>query len=579
MHHDDRRRWLDRRTFLGTTAAAGLAWAGQALGAGEVPGAGFRRSPRDLFPQGIASGDPAPHGITLWTRLAPEAARRRERVPVEYEVARDPFFLAPVLAGITTTGPERDFTVKVTLEAERLLEPGRMYFYRFLYGRQPSPVGRFKTLPAPDADVARVRLAFISCQDFTNGYYTALAHLAEEDIDFVVHLGDYIYETVGDPAFQRAQVRPIRLPSGAIRAETLEDYRFLYRTYRSDPYLQRLHARFAFIGIWDDHEFANDAYREFDTDSTDEAANFAPKRRLAASRAWAEYIPAATPFDPSRGPLASIRIYRSFAFGRLMELVMTDERLYRDGPPCGLEERQRYVTPGCAARLDPERTMLGPTQQEWFLDTMRRSLRTWKVWGNEVMAMQLKLGAELVSRLAPGLPALDLFFTLDQWDGYPAERAYLLAQLQLGGVRNLITITGDIHSFFAGYLKTDFDDPRVAPAGVEFVCGSVTSANLSELATLGAGLPVPPAADLTPLVLLSNPHVRYFNSSTHGYNLLDVTPDAAVFTMKAVSTVRLPWASLHTLRVFRIPRDEVRIVDDTALVARAGHQPALAGRR
>lgn len=424
-----------------------------------------------------------------------------------------------------------------------------------------APVGRFKTLPAADADVARVRFAFISCQDYTNGYYTALAHLAEEDVDFVVHLGDYIYETVADPSFQSGQVRPLWLPSGADRAETLGDYRFVYRTYKSDPDLQRLHARFAVIAVWDDHEFANDGYREFDTDTADEQQNHAPERRRAANQAWAEYLPAQTPFDPAAGPLEQLRLYRQFAFGRLMDLVLTDQRLYRDGPPCGLEQQDRYLTPGCDARRDPARTMFGAEQRAWFLDTLAGSPRAWKVWGSEVMVMQLKLLETYTRLLMPQAPAGDLYFTLDQWDGYPAERAALLRALNEAGVKNLVTITGDIHTFFAGHLKTDFDQPFTAPVGVEFVCASVSSANLGELATFGQGIPMPAPADLSLLVRASNPHIVYFNSFVHGYCLMDVTPEALICTLRAVNTVKSPAATVSTLKTFRVPAGEARIIE------------------
>lgn len=557
-----------RRRFLkGLAATAGWVWAGaawpRALEAedDDLPSrfAVDPRLPGDaVFPQGVASGDPESHGITLWTRVA---ARPGERVRLAYEIAADPSFTRPLLRGVADTAAARDHTLKIHIQAEAQLAPFETYYFRFIHRRRASPTGRFKTLPSADADLARVRFAFISCQDYTNGYYTALAHLAEEDIDFVVHLGDYIYETVADPSFQSGQVRTLQLPSGADRAETLADYRFLYQTYKSDPDLKRLHARHTLIAIWDDHEFANDSYREYDTDSADESQNYAPERRRAANQAWAEYLPAQTPFDPAAGPLEQIRIYRHFAFGQLMDLVMTDQRLYRDGPPCGLEERNRYLTPGCDARLDAARTMLGPEQRAWFLDTLTRSPGTWKIWGSEVMLMQLKLLQTYTQTFVPQAPAGDLYFTLDQWDGYPAERAALLRTLADAGIKNLVAVTGDIHTFFAGHLKTDFDTPLAPPVGVEFVCASVTSANLGELATYGHGVPLPAPADLSLLVRASNPHIVYFNSFVHGYCLMDVTPTAVTCTLRAVSTVKSPEATVSTLKTFRVPAGEARIVE------------------
>lgn len=557
---------MGRRRFLkGLVATTGWVWAGRAFPL-ELDGIDldslFTVDPAlpgdPVFPQGAASGDPEPHGITLWTRVA---AAPGKRVRLAYQIAADPAFARPLLRGMAFAEPGRDHTLKIHIQAPAQLAPFETYYYRFIYERRASPVGRFKTLPAADADVARVRFAFISCQDYTNGYYTALAHLAEEDVDFIVHLGDYIYETVSDPSFQSGQARPLRLPSGGVRAETLDDYRFLYRTYKSDPDLKRLHARFAVIGIWDDHEFANDCYREYNTDTADEPQNFAPERRRAANQAWAEYLPAQTPFDPAAEPLEQLRLYRHFAFGQLMDLVLTDERLYRDGPPCGLEQQDRYLTPGCDARLDPARTMFGAEQRAWFLDNLTRSPRTWKVWGSEVMVMQLKLLQAYTQLLMPQLPATDLYFTLDQWDGYPAERAAMLRALNDAGVENLVTVTGDIHTFFAGYLKTDFDQPFSAPVGVEFVCASVSSANLGEIATFGQGIPMPAPADLSLVVHASNPHIVYFNSFVHGYCLVDVTPAALTCTLRAVNTVKTPEATVSTLKTFRVPAGEARIIE------------------
>lgn len=561
---------MERRAFLKSVLAAGVVmWAGEGRADGEADGEGAQAAQffdvdpalpgAPAFPLGVAAGDPLPNGITLWTRIDPAALAGRSRKSyVAFEIARDPQFQRPLLRGLTATDAGRDYTCKVNVLSSLHLKPFETYYYRFIHRRRASTVGRFKTLPAPDMDLARVRFAFISCQDYTNGYYSALAHLAEEDVDFVVHLGDYIYETVKDPSFQNGQVRSLSLPSGRTRAETLDDYRFLYRSYHSDPDLQRLHSRVSFIPIWDDHEFANDAYREYDTDTTDEAANYAPARRQAASQAWTEYLPTRVPFDPGKPPLQAIRIYRSLVFGKLMELVLTDERLYRDGPPCGLQESQRYLTPGCAALQDPSRTMLGAPQAAWFLNTLQSSTRTWKFWGNEVMLMPLKILKQYAQPLLPQAPG-DLYVSLDQWDGYPAERARLLRTLRDNGVKNLVALTGDIHSFAAGYLQPDYGNPLDRPAGVEFVVGSVTSANFGELVTFGNGVPVPPNVDTSAVLLASNPHLRYFNSFTHGYNLMDVTPQAITCTLRAVSTIKSRQATVSTLKVFRVHRDQTAI--------------------
>ena len=292
---------LSRRDFLRYSLATGaVVWAGSQvprglIGAAEAEklfgAADFTPPNLKFFPQSVASGDPAPEGIVLWTRALPAPRDRDGSVRVGYRIALDDersdtdAFSSPVLSGVAQTSPGRDFTVKVQVRNERL-RPGTKYRYRFYIDGKRSRSGRFKTLPEPDADVGSARFGYISCQDYTNGYYTALYHLQrEDDLDFIVHLGDYIYETVAEGNFQgggpeERQIDPAKLGSGTNgEADTLADYRFLYRKYKTDPNLQALHEKYALITIWDDHEFANDGYRSFAPDSAD-----SPRRADAASR-------------------------------------------------------------------------------------------------------------------------------------------------------------------------------------------------------------------------------------------------------------------------------------------------------
>lgn len=510
--------------------------------------------PASVFTLGAASGDPAPDGIVLWTRVDPRAVISNKPQIVAWEIATAPGFAgSQVLRGAAAFSADTDYTVKIPIRYPAL-RPFTTYYYRFIYNGTASRECRFKTLPAPGASVNRLRIGYISCQDYTNGYYTALAHLANEDIDFVVHLGDYIYESTGDPRFQAAQVRKIpNLPSGGHVAASLEDYRFIYRTYKSDPFLQVLHDRFSFIQIWDDHEFQNDAWREYHPDNNANPLLPRPELRKQANRAWAEYVPANVPFHPELGPSASIQLYRSFEFGDLMELVATDERLYRDGLPCGLTTFQRYGSGTCAERERLTRTMLGDTQRNWFVNKIRGSRATWKIWANEIMIMQLK---------ALNLGPLSLYLSFDQWDGYPAERARILRDV--AGTRNFVAITGDLHSYVAGYLKADYEQFFSLPVGVEFVGGSVSSSNLTELLTASTPVnsaPVSRAAVDTPpsglesFLRLGNAHIQYFNSSAHGYVLLDLSHSQLTCTMKQVSTIRQPAATGSVLRTFVVYRD------------------------
>jgi alkaline phosphatase D len=629
--------YVSRREFLKYSFSAGVViWAGSQVPRGMSEAEAqtlftVSRVNPAVFPQSVASGDPQPNGIILWTRIAALDAG----TTVAFQIARDTSFRAPVFQGTAQTSAGADNVVKMQINDARL-SPFTTYYYRFIYNGNASRTGRFKTLPAATANVPRVRFGYISCQDYTNGFYTALAFLAEEDVDFIVHLGDYIYETVDESSFQGGQVRQITFPSDASNtdtagteaaeknpdfdndgeADTLADYRFLYKTYKADRNLQRLHERFAFITIWDDHEFANDCYQEFapDADGTapsEDAAggvNSNPDnpRRSAANQAWVEYTPVgALPANASpdsgvryqpdvEDPTEEIGIYRTFVFGNLLELVMLDERLYRDGPPNGLDTQDRLLTPG--TRVDGEgeealgRTMLGngtpgadgrprPNQFKYFTDKIRNSTRRWKIMGNETMFMQFKLANTYLDALlngqtpptpVPGVPGIDegVYLNLDQWDGYQAERSAIAQAVK--GVRNFVIITGDLHTFIAGYVRENYDAPTLPgqpPAdavGVCFMGGSVTSSNLTEIATLGQGSRVPgpgPAGSVafTAQAQASNPHFEFLDSSTHGYNVIEVTPTQLTCTMRAVSTISSPQATLSTLRTFTVPDGQIVI--------------------
>lgn len=581
MNGDRGGYYLNRRDFLRYSLATSVAvWAGLAypggLGLGDAEAQDLfavRRVNPATFPQGVASGDPRPNGVVLWTRIASQAAGN---INVAYEISAEPRFRSPVLRGVVATDAGRDYTVKTQVSRSEL-RPFRTYFYRFIVNGEASRTGRFKTLPAESAEVERIRFGYVSCQDYTNGYYNAMSYLAEEDVDFIVHLGDYIYETTNAPEFQGGgpPERAIpELPSGEDQAETLEDYRFLYRKYRSDPELQRLHERFAFITIWDDHEFANDCHQVWDTDdrATEEdqktagTVNHDPERRSDANRAWAEFIPAGVPYDAENGdPLEEIRIYRSFVFGDLLELVMTDERLYRDAHPCGPNTEDKYLTPGDPGFEEEDLTMLGEEQKAWFLDRINGSSRLWKVWGNETMVMQFKtLNTEILED-PTGVVPQGIYVSLDQWDGFQVERREILQSVKDAGTQNFVIITGDIHSFIAGYAKLDFDSGATNPpdlanedqsnlAGTCFVCGSITSSNLFELASGGAASrysEVDPV-NFTEAVAANNPHIEFFNSQTHGYNLIEVNRDELVCTMKSVDTIQTPRSASRTLAVFAV---------------------------
>ena len=268
-------------------------------------------------------------------------------------------------------------------------------------------------------------------------------------------------------------------------------------------------------------------------------------------------------FFPGREWETSVKVYRTFKFGDLVEIVVTDERLYRDGPPCGDIETQRYDTTACSERIDPARTMLGAEQKAWFLQTMAVSPRTWKLWANEVMLCQYLINA-----------ATQEFFDLDQWDGYPVERAQILASLRDAGVQNLVVLSGDAHLYLASYLRTDFNDPAEPPVAVELMVGAISSGNYLDA---GVDKPVPlsappavkkaqalglPMDGLSPLILAQNPHMQFWNGSTWGYAVLTITPEKLKCDFRVASTIKQPGGTLQELATFTVPSGQVLLVPE-----------------
>ena len=513
------------------------------------------------FPQSVASGDPQPNGIVLWTRIDPSQQGGAYADMVSWQIASDASFGAASIlaAGVATLDLTRDNTVKLPV-TQSALQPYTGYFYRFIYNQVASRTGQFKTLPLPSDSPAQLNIGYIVCQDYGNGFYTALSYLAQENVDWVIHLGDYIYETLAPTAFPNTPARVVGpFPSGSTTIPVdLDDYRYLYKLYKTDPNQQAVHERFAYIQLWDDHEFANDCHQDFHPDDNaapNSATTPQPSLRQAANQAWSEYGLADVTFDPTQSWEQSIQVYRKFSLGRLADVIVTDERLYRDGPPCGNSiAGQRYFSVGCPEILDSNRTMLGAAQKQWFIDQVTGSTATWKIWANEVMLMQLK--ATLV------------YVDLDQWDGYGEERKALLNTFHHAKVENLIAITGDLHTFLAGYLKPDFDNIFASPVGIELMVGSLTSANFEEEILSDVDLPsssVPAKQfgvqpnDLAPLIQGLNPHIKYWDSSTHGYAVLTLTPAELTCQFKAVTTIREPTANLVPLKTFTVPAGKVQL--------------------
>jgi alkaline phosphatase D len=508
-----------------------------------------RETAAQVFPQGVASGDPTPTSIILWTRVSSGGGGEA----VAWALATDEAMTAVIASGTVETGPELDHTVRIKIDG---LEAYTVYHYRFTVRGVTSPTGRTKTAPAPDDDV-EIRFAFASCQDFNGRYYHAWQVLLdeEEDLDFVVHLGDYVYETTGDPQFQsptegRAIVVPDGKPLGDEEtgtfeaALTLADYRALYKQYRSDPHLQEAHRRYPFICIWDDHEFANDCWQDHSTDF-DEAQG--PEqdtpRREAATQAWFEYQPADVPYDPSAAFPQDIRIWRALRFGRHVELFLTDQRYYRadhlvpEGPvdvECGhvfqnseigsrILVKKSCFDPREAAALP---SMLGFEQRDWLVEAMNASAATWKLWCSETMVSQMTVDLSDVTSLPEEFQDR-FYFGVDAWDGFRSERRQILQGVQTAG--NVVVLTGDIHAFYAAEVHLDFDMPG-EPVAVEYVVGGISSLPVAKNAEqLVCGDPAlePLLCDVAPefdmRLAADSPHFKYTNSFDNGIALCHVT--------------------------------------------------------
>ncbi len=489
-----------------------------------------------VFSLSVMSGDPSPSGVVLWTRIDPHAYV--EGRPLGFQVAQDPAFRVIAFEGTIGSeqiGSARDYTVTVDLDG-RLL-PGMRYYYRFIYGGVSSRRGRCRTAPHPALGARSLRFAVLSCQDYTNGYYGAFRTLSQrDDVDFVIHLGDFIYESAADPRFQFLpfEDRQLVLPSGGSVALDLEDFRHIYRTYRSDPDFQRCLENHTFIVVWDDHETANDAYWDYERDTLgapDHPFTLDPAygndagrlRRLAldARRAWLEYVPARVKINRDAShPHDFVQIYRKLEFGGLLDLFMTDGRSYRSPHPCGEGVfGERFVPQNCDFYQAPERTMLGPAQRDWLVQETLRSRAQWQVWGNQVLMAELSVGR--------GGQALPL--NVDAWDGFQAERQFIAEEMR--GIRrpNLVVLTGDFHSYVVSYLKVnygrDINHNPLNTIGVEFMTTSVTSAGgldqINAALSLSQRQPILDLAVGQGLIQSLNPHIRLADLSQHGYSVIE----------------------------------------------------------
>lgn len=489
-----------------------------------------------VFPQSVASGDPSPTGVVLWTRIRPDEAAAGH--PVAVEVARDEAFTDVVhQAIIPATAVTAESYHTVRYDTQGLLDADATYYYRFIHGGTASRTGRCRTLPAADADIPRLKLALLTCNVFQNGYFTAMGHVADEDVDFVLHLGDMIYEYDGLESYNGKTFpgRGMALPSGEHQMVSRDDLEYTWARYRGDPHMQRMMERHTIIPTWDDHEVTNDRYFDHEAGVHQGDSGFSLNGDKAAidrffrdaAAAYFYWLPLRIEIDPeAEDPLDVITLYRRFSFGRLVDLWMLDERWYRTKPAA---EGLPPDNPGEAwdqtseRRIDPSMSMLGPEQKQWLKDGLASSRAKWKAIGQQVQ----------MAPLAATLPGTSIFLNLDAWDGYEAERQEIADAL--GAVDNAVVFTGDLHSYMVGEVKKDYNAQLPEPEGntvaVEFMTPGVTSAGLGEIIEEGTGVGLFPGEDelVEDVTLTGNPHMRMFNSTRHGYATVEFTPGSATY--------------------------------------------------
>ncbi|MFD5748843.1 alkaline phosphatase D family protein [Streptomyces sp. NPDC127033] len=508
-----------RRAMLGATGTVALAVAAGNLSAGRA-GAAERRLREDPFTLGVASGDPWPDGFVLWTRLAPHplapdgtGGMDPRAVTVHWEVAEDERFRRVVRRGWTRAVAELAHSVHVEVSG---LRPGRQYYYRFRAGGMLSPVGRSRTAPAPHSDPRSLNFAFVSCQAWFEGFYTAYRHLAEEDVDLVLHLGDYIYENPID-AMGGVRKTPV---AAELRPEPMDltQYRNRHALHRFDNDLIAAHQAHPFAVVWDDHEvednWAGDISKHPDVDP----AVFRV-RAAAAFQAYYEHLPLRLPNKP-RG--FDARMYRSLRYGRMATFHILDTRLYRDDQPCGDGTKT-----GCEERLDPERTILGAEQERWLYNSLGRSDAKWNLIPQQIAMNQVDTD-----------PGPGQSFVMDFWDGYVASRERLFKEISDRNVANPVVLTGDMHRHLAADLKRNFDDPDSPAIGVEFVGTSIsTKMDGMDLDPSGANL------------LAANRHIKFTNYQ-RGYVRCSLTPRSCRADFRVLPYVTTPGAPVSTRMSF-----------------------------
>jgi alkaline phosphatase D len=497
----------DRRAFLKSSLALATS---SALPIRQAGASSLLRS--QPFTLGVASGYPSSDSVVLWTRLAPSplepgGGMPPSVIPVMWEIARDPGMKSIVRSGTEYAAPEWAHSVHVEPEG---LEPATPYWYRFTAGEARSPVGRTRTAPSRGAALNGLKLALVCCQHYEQGYYTAYRHMLRDELDLILHVGDYIYET-NSPKRVRNHNMPV--------ATTLDDYRARHALYKSDPELANAHAACPWLFVWDDHDVANDYAGEVSEDNDDPTIFLA--RRAAAYRAYYEHMPMPRWAVPA-GP--DMRMYAQRSFGDLASFMLLDQRQYRSPeacPPLGRAGGHRVEEAECPELDSPARTMLGQRQEEWAFAQLLGSEARWNLLAQGTLMGHLNEEAAPRHR-----------YWTDAWNGYPAARARLMSFLSERRIANPVVLSGDIHAFVVDNLHrtaADLDSPIVAP---EFVTTSISSDALAE--------------EYFENARRLNPNLVFASGKRRGYVRLDLTHERLKADLVAIDDVKRPDSGRQT---------------------------------
>lgn len=487
--------------------------------------------PADPFTLGVASGDPDASSVVLWTKLAPDPLRgdggmEPHYLPVQWQVSEDEGFKKVVAEGSALATPQLGHSVHAVASG---LKPHRWYFYRFRCGDAVSPIGRTRTLPAPDQPVERLQFAFASCQHYEHGYYTAYAQMAKDEPDLVFHLGDYIYEYP-----YREKARLVRKHTGPRdrKIQTLDEYRERHALYRSDPLLHGMHAQCPWFVTWDDHEFDNNYANDIQEEQPKGKEPADPVdflvQRAAAYQAYYEFMPL-RPQSLPHGP--DMRLYRKAHYGSLADFYVLDTRQYRTDQP-----NRDGLKPLNDEALRKTNTMLGRKQKGWLQAALISSNATWNVLAQQVMMAMVRM------KVGPWEG-----YSMDQWPGYAYERMELIRFLQQRRVPNPVVLTGDIHSNWANELRVDDREPDSPVVATEFVTTSISSEGNGPKTVLGLDK-----------LLADNPGVK-FHDRQRGYVRCTVTPQHFRADFVQVPDVTQPGGAVITSASFVVEKGQAKI--------------------